>query len=248
MSENVRPSDRVIHWMAATVVALLVLPAVGCWVFKEWDQAHREWRYREANGRLRKVGTAVQMYATRYDGWTPAGGMATDASPEWSWQVQLLPFLDRDDLYSRIDFRQRWDAGPNREVTATSLETFLSPYESKPASHWELAITHQAANARVFDVRHGVNLDEAMKLDGLGATLMLGEIGTEFPPWAKPGNVRELTRGLGGGPGQFGRSQGWGGFVMFLGGNGKYLSADTSPRVLELLADPNNGVPRGDEF
>lgn len=189
---------------------------------------------------------AVQMYATRYDGWTPAGGAVDDISPEWSWQVQLLPFLDRDDLYRRIDFRQPWDFGPNRDVAATSLAEFLNPYESKPPSHWELAITHQAGNARVFAARRGVNLDEVK--DSLSATLMLGEIGAEFPPWAKPGNVRELTRGLGGGPGQFGRSAGHGGFAMFLGGNGKYLSPDTSPRVLELLAGPDNGFPRDDEF
>lgn len=235
-------------WTFYCVIALLPLGMGGCWAYSHWERQWRKQRSWDALNRVREVALSVQRFATRYDGWTPAGGGADDALPEWSWQVQLLPFLDRDDLYRRIDFRQPWDSGPNREVAATSLETFLSPYESKPASHWKLAITHQAGNARVFGARRGLNLDEAMKHDSLSATLMLGEIGADFPPWAMPGNVRELTRGVGGRPGQFGRSGGQGGFVMFLGGNGKYLSADTSPRVLELLAGPDNGFPRDDEF
>jgi hypothetical protein len=36
--------------------------------------------------------------------------------------------------------------------------------------------------------------------------------------------------------------------MMFMAGNARFLPAEISPRVLELLADPNNGVPRDGEF
>ena len=248
MSEHVRPLDRVIRWMAATVVALLVLPAVGCWVLREWDQAQRKWRYQEARGRLRNVGLAVHQYATRYEGWTPPGGTVEEASPEWSWQVQLLPFLDRDDLYHRVDIHQPWDSASNRGVAGTSIASFLSPYEPKPDRSLSLAITHQSANAKIFGPRQGVSFEDIIRQDGTNSTIMLGEIGAEFPPWARPGNVRDPARGLRGGPGEFGRSSGQGGWMIFMAGYARFLPAETSPRVLELLADPNNGVPPGSEF
>lgn len=196
---------------------------------------------------LRHVLLAVQTYATTFNGFIPAGGNATDTDPRWSWQVQLLPYMEHERAYARIDFSQAWNAPVNREVFAISIPSFLNPEERDVAAVDGLAITHQAANSRLFGTREGMRFEDLWEADGTTATIMLGEIGSAFPPWARPGNVRDPALGLGGGPHQFGRRE-RGCYVMFVGGNGKYLDRELSPRVLELLADPRNGVPSEDEF
>jgi len=197
---------------------------------------------------LRNVGIAAQAYATTFHGWIPAGGSSEDVLPEWSWQTELLPYLEQQTLYRRIDFTRPWNSRENAELFSLSLPIFCSPKETDRRPVNGFAVTHFTANSRLFRPREGVRLDDVARRDGTYCTIMMGEIGSAFPPWARPANTRDPARGLGGGPDQFGNSSGTPCAVMFLGGNGKHLSPEISPRVLELLADPDNGAPNDDEF
>lgn len=156
--------------------------------------------------------------------------------------------MDQERLYDRMDLDLPWDSERNRPWTSYPLSFWLNPEQRDPDSLGGIAITHQTANSRVFGPRRSASLAENSQSDGAAQTLMLGEIGAAFPPWAKPGNVRDPARGIDGGPEQWGRGDGSGCNVMFLGGNGRYLSPRIAPEVLELLADPNNGVPDEGEF
>ena len=200
----------------------------------------------KADTALRNIAIAVQAYATRYGGWTPAGGDQDDRSPAASWQTQLLPFLERSDLYDPLRFDQPWDQGGNARIAGTSVAHFLNPDIANRAAVNGFAITHQAANSWVFEPDHGIQLDNLR--DGSTCTILIGEIGSGFPPWASPGNVRDPVRGLGLGPDQFGCPGRDVTNFYFVGGNGKTVSNSISKRVLELLADPNNGDPLHDEF
>jgi hypothetical protein len=195
---------------------------------------------------LRNVTIAVQAYATRYGGWTPAGGRREDWSPAASWQTQMLPFLERTDLSDALQFSQPWDQGENARIAATPVVEFLNPDLSDRARVEGFAITHQAGNARVFGPDRGINYDDLP--DGSTSTILIGEIASAFPPWARPGNVRDPARGIGPGPDQFGCPGRDVVNFYFVGGNGKTVSNSISLRVLELLADPDNGDPHRDEF
>lgn len=156
--------------------------------------------------------------------------------------------MDQESLYNHMDLDLAWDSERNRPWTSYRLRFWLNPEERYPDSLGGIALTHQTANSRVFGSRRSASLAPNSRSDGATQTLMLGEIGAVFPPWAKPGNVRDPVWGLGGGPEQWGRSDGSGCNVIFLGGNGRCVSPQIAPEVLELLADPNNGVPKEEEF
>jgi hypothetical protein len=233
-------------WLKIPAAILLLLG--GCVLCLTPMSTPRSGTRTQTLNNLRNVAIATQAYATIYDGWIPAGGKPEDTSPEWSWQTQLLPYLEQQAAYGAIDFTRAWNSPENGKPLSMSLAIFYSAVETNRRPVDGFGVTHFTANSRLFGPREGVRIDDVANMDGTTATIMMGEIGSGFPPWARPGNCRDPARGLGGGPDQFGNSQGTPCAVMFLGGNGRHLDPRLSPRVLELLADPDNGVPADDEF
>ena len=197
---------------------------------------------------LRKVGIAFQMYATRYDGLLPVGGDRGMTDPAMSWQTQLLPYLDRSDLYNRIDFSRPWDDPANAKVFATKLPQFLIPDEPDAPPTGGHATTQQSANSRLIRPDRQWRIDDIAQADGTTSTILIGEIGTALPPWGQPGNRRDPSTGIGVRPDQFGRSRHRFAYFAFVGGNVLTIDDTVSPRVMELLADPENGSPSMDEF
>ena len=234
--------------LSGIVITLLVVGTLVVALLEKSSWKQEIARRSTSLNNLRNVALATHQYAVAFQAVIPAGGRRSDVDPQWSWAVQLLPYLEHERSYRRVDFSQPWSSDQNRKWLSFEIRVFLNPGESNRSPVDGFAITHQTANSRVFGPREGISLDQAIRWDGTDSTLMLGEIGAAFPPWAKPGNVRDPARGTGGGPEQWGRGDGSGCHVMFLGGNGRYLSPRIAPEVLELLADPNNGVPDENEF
>lgn len=237
-----RRGDRRLVWAVLSAIAAYVLVM---WLKRLSPMPDHRGRTK-ADSALRNVAIATQAYATRYGGWIPAGGADDDQSPASSWQTQLLPFLERADLYDPLQFDRPWNHGDNARIAATTVVPFLNPDISERKPVGGFAITHQAANSRVLGPDRGIQLDNLR--DGSSCTILIGEIGSSFPPWARPGNVRDPARGIGLGPDQFGCPGRDVVILYFVGGNGRTVSNSISQRVLELLADPNNGNPRDDEF
>ena len=233
-------------WLQVPAAMLLLLG--GCVLFLMPASTSHSYKKTQTLNNLRNVAIATQAYATAYNGRIPAGGSPDDSLPYWSWQTELLPYLEQQAAYRAIDFTRAWNSPENQKPLSMNLAIFQSAAESARRPVDGYGVTHFTANSRLFGAREGVRFDEVSSKDGSTVTLMMGEIGSAFPPWARPGNSRDPARGLGGGPDQFGNSQGTRCAVMFLGGNGRHLDPKLSPRVLELLADPDNGVPADDEF
>ncbi len=197
---------------------------------------------------LRQIGIALQSYATTYGGWLPAAGATGIVDPARSWQTQLLPYLDRSDLYNAIDFSAPWDSPANSRVFATKLPEFLIPGEPDTPQVAGCATTQQAANSRLLRSDRGGNLDDLARGDGTSATILLGEVGHGLVPWGQPGNSRDPAAGLGMRPDQFGRSHGNFAYFVFASGWMRLIDTSISPHVLELLADPENGAPPFDDY
>lgn len=239
------------HWTGNVLLGIcLAIPCsliLCCLWPRDWGR--RDYSRRNATlNNLRNVGIAVQAYATTFLGWVPAGGSVEDVLPEWSWQTQLLPYLEQQALYRKIDFTRAWNSPENTPLSAISISILLGHNNPNRGPVDGFGITHFTGSSRVFTPRVRWTLDDISMKDGTSATLLLGEIASACPPWARPGNTRDPARGLAGGVDQFGTSPEAPCAVMFVGGSSRYLSPDISPRVLELLADPDNGVPTDVEY
>lgn len=233
------------HWKVFFGALVLVLGEVGYIAYSLRDTRDAS-RQRATLDSLREVDGGLRGFTSNCSMPLPKVGTEQDTDPGLSWQTQLLPWLDQQTLYSRIDFQKPWNSRENARPLSTEIAAFQSPHERYHASVAGFAITHQTANSRLFPPGKALSLNEIA--DGLSRTIWIGEIGAAYPPWARPGNVRDPARGLGGGADQFGRAGADVCCVFYLDGNGGALSSRIDPRTLKQLADPDDGVPPGSEF
>jgi len=106
------------------ILTALLLPAV---------QAGREAARRTAcANNLRQIGLALENYHSQYLCY-PAGGVEHRLSASqtnkknYAWSAFLLPFLEQEALYRRIDFSKPFDDPANAQAAATILPVYLCP-------------------------------------------------------------------------------------------------------------------------
>jgi len=112
-------------------LAALVLPAV--------QNARATARRTQCQSNLRNVGLAVQNYATAHKGQVPplAGGFninfGTAATPSYgaaNWAVHLLPYLEQQGLYDRLQVATNdssMGANSTDLLSMTAIETLICP-------------------------------------------------------------------------------------------------------------------------
>jgi prepilin-type processing-associated H-X9-DG protein len=191
---------------------------------------------------LRQIGLAAHEYHEKHDSFPPAGTFDRSGRPLHGWLATLLPFLDRQDLYDRIDLGVPWDDARNRLPYQTPIATFLIPIvdRKEPARDGTgYALGSYAGNARVIggDARRTV----ADITDGTSNTIMAGEVGAKFRPWGDPTHWRDPALGINRSPDGFGGPFPGGANLLFADGSVRFIKDTTDPRVLRAIATPDGG-------
>jgi prepilin-type N-terminal cleavage/methylation domain-containing protein/prepilin-type processing-associated H-X9-DG protein len=101
-------------------------------------------RVREAANRvqcannLKQIGLGCHQYHDVQQSF-PSGYLATaaypDTTPGWGWGALLLPYLEQDNLYRQIDFRQPVQ---NSAAIQTILKVYQCPSDIPPASPFQI--------------------------------------------------------------------------------------------------------------
>ena len=76
---------------------------------------------------LRVIGLATHNYHDTYGHFPAAAILDTQKRPLLSWRVQLLPFLDHDDLYKEFHHDEPWDSEHNKKLIAKIPKEFRFP-------------------------------------------------------------------------------------------------------------------------
>ncbi|MCE9568060.1 MAG: DUF1559 domain-containing protein [Planctomycetes bacterium] len=198
-------------------------------VRSSWEAAPR----RTSANNLKQMGLATHGY---HDSFLTLPQVQFDANGRamHSWQTQLLPFLEQNNVYSQIDLKKPWNDPRNAEPMRAIIKPFLHP--SHP---WEpvngYAVSHYAPNVHVVFGDTPRTLESFLK--GTSNTILAGEVSGNFRAWGDPLNARDPRFGTTGHPQGFG------------GPNGKpaqFLMLDASvrqfdPKELEealRMADP----------
>jgi hypothetical protein len=141
----------------------------------------------------------------------PAGTIANPAlSPgaRLSWLVELLPFLEQEGLYRRIDLEAGWDSTANAPVVQIPLKRLQCPdwgRESPPEPAWltpypgVAGVGPDAPTLPAGDPRAGIfGYDRRTAFadvkDGLSNTLLILESARDNGAWARggPATIRGL--------------------------------------------------------
>lgn len=184
-----------------------------------------------------------------------------------SWMTSLLPHLDRNDLYHKLQFGEEWNSPKNADVTSVIVPEFQSHLIADRTNNTHFVgmagVGANAAELPYDDPRAGVfgynrkpSLDNIS--DGSSMTIMLMTVQNKLGPWAQGGS--STVRGLSaqpyiGGPDGFGcgassprqKDKGArGAIACFADGSVRFISETVDPRVLEALAT-TNGTRSGEQ-
>jgi hypothetical protein len=186
--------------MRTCALLVLALTTVGCSKVKEQQAAADRAATNEAKERLRQIGLA--MHQVESDSF-PAGILTTNNRVGLSWRVQLLRFLDKQDLYNQFKLDEPWDSEHNKKLIDKMPEVYATPGVKTPRGYTHvrsfvaIGETHiafipnpehrrdkrlrPAGGSAVGRRKSGIN-------DGTSWTLMMAEA-AEAVPWTKPGEL-----------------------------------------------------------
>lgn len=220
------------------VVGLLVallLPAV---------QAARESaRSNACRNNLRQIGLALHGYHDAFGMLPPAYTTDTVGQPLHSWRVLILPFMERQDLYARVDLSKPWDAPENAFLAREMPSQFSCPSDPNGQSsetHYAVIVGDEA----VFRANAGLSLSELTAGDGSGNTILVVE-STDAFTWYEPRdlNLDEMSFDIndpsGGGIGSFHSA---GANAVFGDISVRFLGEDSlPPEAVRGLLTPGGG-------
>jgi type II secretory pathway pseudopilin PulG len=215
------------------ILAALLLPAV--------QQAREAARRTQAKNDLKQIGLAAHNFHDARNHFPPVGGDGTDdpdVTEPISFHASILPYLQQQPLYTRIDKSIAWDEAANKAAYSSVVVTFLSPQFQEQTAPNGYAATHFVPNAQLIRDGRGMPMREIT--DGLSNTILDGQVNTAFPAWGDPANPRDPANGFAGGPNAFGGNTG-GGLAGIADGSVRFISENVSPEVAAALASPAGG-------
>ena len=140
-------------------------------------------QFQRAEDNLKEIALAWHNYHDVY-GHFPSNEVSKDGKALLSWRVQLLPYLEADDLYKQFKLDEPWDGETNKKLIDKMPKVF-APVRGKA----DPGMTYY----QVFTGKHGL-LQPGQKLsllgitDGSSNTLLCVEAGKPVV-WTKPDDL-----------------------------------------------------------
>ncbi|QDT15405.1 DUF1559 domain-containing protein [Alienimonas californiensis] len=244
-------------WMIAGIVALCTVPVLCCVIgilgsllLPAVQQAREAARRSQDQNNLKQIGLAGHNFHSTHGAFPPhtrpdgvnlarVPGSGSPDNPRMAWMTAMLPYIDRGDVWSRVDPSVPFDDPAAAPVYETQIPVYLSPAAAPPEGG--LAPAHYAGNVQVLAEDHSGMIRDIT--DGISTTIYAGDVDPlngNPAAWGDPDNLRDPADGLNV-PGGFGAT--WPGGVQFVMGDGsvQFISESIDPAVLEALATPDGG-------
>jgi prepilin-type processing-associated H-X9-DG protein len=225
----------------------LLLPAV--------QQAREAARRTQDRNNLKQIGLAMHNYHDVYQHF-PIGTVPNEAlkpDQRLSWMASVLPFVEQNDLYNRLDMKKGWHDAANEPAVGTDVDVFLNPSVPTRRGANNRAISHYAGMAGVGedapklpkgDRRAGIfGYDRVVGIrdiiDGTANTVAVMDVKENFGPWVAggPGTIRALTKEpYINGPDGIGSFSPGGANFLFADGSVRFISQNVDANVMRALA------------
>lgn len=189
---------------------------------------------------LEQIGHAFDLFSDDKKSFPPAADRDASGRLLHGWQARLLPYIQDSQgpiLHARIDFSRPWNDPINADVFRTPLRSVFARDRRGQLNDDGYALTTYSANSLVLGGDEAISLSDIS--DGLGNTILAGDISTDLPPWGRPGNSRNPTRGMDGAEGAFGSLESKGAVILMADGSVRFINREIDPKVLRALATPN---------
>jgi hypothetical protein len=241
----------------AVIFGLVALCGVGGYFVVQpvIESARLAGKRAQDQNNLWQIGLAVHNYHDVMSKSPQAIIGSADLPPEkqHSWLVAVLPYLEQQMIYQRIDLQQSWDAPSNAFIRSMNIPTYQSFERPPPSGQTNFVgitglgrdsptLPANDPKAGFFGYNRQIRLTDV--LDGTSQTQMVAQTHLNTGPWSQggPSSVRFLDPG---GPpylglnAQFGTEHG--ASILLADGSVRYLQPNVDPRILELLATMSDG-------
>jgi type II secretory pathway pseudopilin PulG len=163
----------------ALLIALL-LPAVRY----SSEPARRS----QCRNNLKQIALALLSYEDVHHALPPAYTVDANGKPLHSWRTLILPFMERQDLYEKIDLSKTWDDPANQAAFETSVPAYRCPSVVCPMTQTTyLAVVAPGGCFRPTEPRKLAEITDDPDL-----TLMVMEVAAERAVhWMSPTDATE---------------------------------------------------------
>lgn len=205
---------------------------------------------RQSKNNLKQIGLALHNYHQIHKTFPPGAIISETGEPRHSWVTMILPHLDHAPLYKTIDQNRAWNDDVNMPAMRHVLGALLHPglddwpyfYDNRTTER--PGVTHYAANQHVFGPNRGMRFRDFV--DGTSNVFMAGEVPSNFVPWGKPGNWRDLRLGINKSPVGFGSPSKGGAHFLLGDGTVRFITENVDPKILRQLGNPADGETLGE--
>jgi beta-lactamase regulating signal transducer with metallopeptidase domain len=181
---------------------------------------------------LKQIALAMHNYHDVHGHFPPAVVMGPDGKTPHSWRVEILPYLEQNQLFQAYKMDEPWD-GPNNRKLLDKMPRVFNAAQNTPttfSSYYGLT-----GNGAFFDGAAGTSM--AQITDGTSNTIMAVEAKRDIP-WTKPEDIAyDATKPL---P-KFGGYFPEGYNVVLCDGSVRFIMNQIAEQVLRALITKNGG-------
>jgi hypothetical protein len=154
----------------------------------QMNRGHEAARRTQCKNNLKMIALALYSYHDAYKAFPPAYTVDENGQRLHSWRTLILPWMEQNDLYKKIDLSKPWDHPVNAGAFKTTPHTFRCPSFELPAdSTTYLAVVGENA---CFHPTKPRAISEIT--DGTSNTLMVIEVPVkQAVPWMSPQDADE---------------------------------------------------------
>lgn len=124
--DSALPSQRV-----RAIVGLLMIPLPPAMLLPAVQQTRAAADRVACSSNLRQIGQALRFYQETHGDFPPAYTVDDRGRPLHSWRVEILPFLEQEFLYFRIDSGAPWNSPQNSALHDEMPDVFRCPSQDE---------------------------------------------------------------------------------------------------------------------
>ena len=210
----------------------------------------------ECKNNLKQIGLALHNYHDVYSLYPMATYSSEGRTPERSWRVTVLPFLQQESLYQEYDQHVTWDAAPNvalQKTVVPAYDCLGRPAKFDDQGRFLAAYSAVTGTGALFE--NNKFRSAATIADGVSNTLMIVETCGAPVVWTQPRDINIDTNAIGvnlpgairhQSAGTLSSYHSGGANAVLADGSVRFFSQNTSPDILKALLtrDGNEPLPK----
>jgi hypothetical protein len=137
---------------------------------------------------LKKLELAILIYESAHKRYPTAATVDSQGRPLLSWRVEILPYLEQQELYEQFHRDEPWDSEHNKQLISRMPEVFR-PHDAKLAQAGKTKFVAPRGNNTVFPSNNHRVLIKSIT-DGTSQTIQLVEATDDRAViWTKPDDL-----------------------------------------------------------